>query len=166
MSVSLYGSGQTVIQAVSVPVTNAFTSSSTSMVDITGMTASITPQSTTSKILVLVTMSISADTSSYQRAFRLVRGSTPVGIGTLGTTAPNYSFGVQMPNSNYVQNINYQYLDSPSTTSSTTYKIQIANQISGGTFSLNNSPTYLNGGTDTYYAAYASSITLLEISGS
>ena len=56
MSVSLYGSGQTVIQAVSTSLTSTFTMSGQTQTAITGLSATITPQSTTSSILVIVTI--------------------------------------------------------------------------------------------------------------
>ena len=166
MSVSLYGNGNTIIQAVSVPVTNAFTSSSNSMVDITSFSATITPQSTTSKILVLISLSTSKNTASYGIAFQPTRNGAAVGIGTLGTTAPNYAFSTNMANASNVYNQNYHFVDSPASTSALTYKLQVRVENGGGTFSLNNNVAYLNGGTDVYYAGYASNITLLEISGS
>ena len=154
-----------VLQVVSTFVTNAFTTSSTSMIDITGMTVSITPRATANKIFVVVSMSVSQATGNYQFAFQLLRGATPVGIGTLGTTGPNYSFTFAAASTNTPTGCGWSYLDSPASVSALTYKIQVRGQVGTPVFSLNNAPFYLNGGSDIYQGAYTSSITVMEIQG-
>ena len=92
----------------------------------TGLTATITPSATSSKILVLVNQAgiIKAGASSASGCdLRLLRGATQIsffgfGIGNNGSTA-----------SNYVGNNSSLYLDSPATTSATTYKTQFKNQV-------------------------------------
>jgi hypothetical protein len=163
MAVTIKGSGQVVVQVVSVPVTNAFTSSSTSMTDITGFTASITPTNSSNKIMVIISMTTSRSGNGYGNAFQCLRNGTPVGVGTLGTTAPNYSFGTNMATNANIYNQSFHFVDSPSTTSTLTYKLQVRVESGGGTLSLNNNTSYLNGGTEVYQAAYASQITLMEI---
>jgi len=83
------------------------------------LTASITPQSSTSKILVMTSQPFLASTAAAQIGMRLVRGAT-----TVFTNQGNYfatDTGVTT---------NMLYLDSPATTSSTTYTVQFA-RISG-----------------------------------
>jgi len=92
---------------------------STSFVD-SGLTASITPTSATSKILVTVNGVCRAVT--VRGGFALVRNSTQL----FGYQEVNGT-GAQVPYS-------FTYLDSPATTSSTTYKLQIACSSSGGSF--------------------------------
>ena len=163
MAVTISGSGQIVKQIQSTLATNAFTTNSTSMIDITGMSVSITPTSSSNKVLVSLTMNFSKSVAGYGNAFQITRNGTPVGIGTLGTTAPNYGFAANIPSANGMYSVNFVFLDSPSSTSALTYKVQVRVESGGGTFSLNNNPGYLNGGTDVYHAAYASSITAQEI---
>jgi hypothetical protein len=135
------------------------------MVNSTSFAATITPLSSSSRILVLISMATSKSVASYGVAFNILRGSTSVGLGTLGTTAANYAFSTNMQSANNVYNQNYQFVDSPATTSSTTYQLQVRIESGGGTFSLNNNPGYLNGGSDVYHAGYASQMTLMEIAG-
>jgi len=148
MSVSLYGSGQTVLQVVNATYGTTTSTSSSSFVD-TGLSASITPQSTTSKILVITNISgVTKGNSNAQVAGQIVRGSTSILV-----------FEDVALSSNTVQAsgcMGASYLDSPSTTSSTTYKIQFSVPNSGGSVNIN-----YNGNFTCY-----STLTLLEISGS
>ena len=163
MAVTLRGSGQTPIQIVQTLFTTSFTTSSNSMTDVTGMTLNITPSNSSNRILLLTSMSPSKSTTSYGIAFQWVRNGTAVGIGTLGTTAPNYSFAYSQNGANSINNINFSYLDAPATTSSITYKLQVRIESGGGTWALNNNPSYLNGGTDVYHAGYTSTLTAIEV---
>jgi hypothetical protein len=143
MSVSLYGSGQTVIQVVGATTTTQTSTSSTTPVT-TGLTASITPQATTSKVLVTVTLNGCQNGSSAVCYVTLFRGATNLGAGTPATT------GVWYPTNTGLGNITFSYLDSPSTTSSTTYTAYF--WASSGTSTISNNNC-------------VSSIQLLEISG-
>jgi hypothetical protein len=127
-----------VIQVVSVFKNDTFSSTSASptWTDVTGLSVSITPTSSSNKILVLCAINIGSNVDSL---IRLVRDSTPVGNGSggniqgIGQTAPG-------PGADLI----YQpfcfatsFLDSPATTSATTYKIQGANSGGGGTLWIN-----------------------------
>ena len=109
-----------VIQVVQGNYTSSMTTTSTSFVD-TGITATITPKFATSNILVIVNLSGGA-TSAV--AYKLLRGSTGLSVSTLGS-ALNGSFGAFLSNANLVAASGFNYIDSPATTSATTYKIQI-----------------------------------------
>jgi hypothetical protein len=151
MSVSLYGSGQTVIQAVSVTSALNVSTSSTSYVT-TGLSASITPQSTNSKILIMVSASIGQanyqSNANYYTVFRGTVSGTNLAVGTNAAMAQFYTDINYPANSN----LGINYLDSPATTSSTTYTVGFLT----------------TSGADTAYFGYNNSctITLLEISGS
>ena len=153
MSVSLYGSGQTVIQVVSATTNSIFSTTSASFVDITGLTVSITPQSSTSKFLVFA--NIAGGNASSNVYLNLVRNGTNIAQSTGSTVNATAEFA--FPGGYQITTIPINYLDSPSTTSTLTYKMQIA--CSSGT-------TYVNSrATDNYYGG-VSTITVLEISGS
>jgi hypothetical protein len=109
-------------QIVSVSKTDVFTSSSTSYVDITGLSASITPSKTSSKIFVLLTINVSAE-DACANSLRLLRNATEIG-GTAGTNGGFASYGAPSYFRGSMQNIGFNFLDSPATTSSLTYKIQ------------------------------------------
>jgi len=110
----------------------------------TGLSATITPLFNTSKILVSVNMvGCGKGGGNAYMAFWLMRGATDIikfeGEGGYTANSDNNSFG----------SCSTTYLDSPATTSATTYKIQFNNVSATGSVSINNSST--------------STITLMEI---
>lgn len=153
------GGGGKVLQVVSTTKTDTFTTASTSAVDITGLSASITPSSTSNKVLVTAQISMAADTTDMG-SIKLIRGSTEIGSGAAAgsrTTAIG-SYRHQQVNNQSCLVINY--LDSPSSVASTTYKLQ--GLVDFGTM-------YINRGIDdsdnTSFARTSSTITLQEIDG-
>jgi len=149
-----------VLQVVSTAKTDTFTTTSTSFTDITGLTVSITPQSATSQILVLATVSCGANFATNAAFLRLVRDSTAIDVGDASgsrTQATTYSAVVD---AGKVTEESIMFLDSPSTVSATTYKVQIACNAAG-TSTVNRSYTDSNVSSA---ARTASSITVLEIS--
>jgi hypothetical protein len=137
-----------VLQVVSMTTTTGTNSTTTAYVD-TAVTLSITPSSSSNKILVIYNLNgmyKSATSSSNSIGFNLVRGATSLGdfglyFGSTGTALATVgSSGVGM------------YLDSPSTTSSTTYKVQIKNMTNASFVGIN-------------VSGDISSMTLMEIKG-
>jgi hypothetical protein len=112
-----------VLQVVIAEDTSAFGLSSNTYTD-TSLSAAITPSSTSSKVMAM--WSVHARTTSAASGFgtRLVRGSTNV-----WTSANDYQqyFAVAAENHTATHQV---YIDSPSTTSATTYKVQIASHNS------------------------------------
>jgi hypothetical protein len=105
-----------VLQVVNATHNTETSTSSSSDID-TGLTASITPSSTSNKVLVnVVVAGVGKDSSNTYQSIKLKRGSTTLakideGAAYTATTA-----------SNRVGAVAASYLDSPSTTSATTYK--------------------------------------------
>jgi hypothetical protein len=124
-----------ILQVVSTTKTDTFTSSSTSFTDITGLSVSITPSATSSKVFILANVITTVDLD--RAAFlQLVRDSTAIGLGdTAGSRTRVTSFWVTgssdagFPNVPGLQSI--MFLDSPNTTSATTYKVQGAINAAG-----------------------------------
>jgi len=146
-----------VLQVVSATKLNSFSTSSTSLVDVTDLTVSITPKFSTSKILVLMNVkgtSSNGTAGSSDSGVTLVRGTTPIAVGTSGT---NSNFTGQLSGRNLNNLISFSstisYLDSPATTSATTYKVQA--RAAAGTIYIN-----IDEGS---YSGSASSITVMEI---
>jgi len=113
------GGGGKVLQVVQATTTTALNTSSTSYQN-TSLSASITPSATTSKVLVIAMQVATIQASDRRSIHTLFRGTvsgTDLSAGTTDglTTASNQTGG----SSNYP--FSMQYLDSPSTTSSTTY---------------------------------------------
>jgi len=130
-----WGAVGKLLQVVNADTNSAVTSSSTTYVD-TGLTASITPSSTSSKILVTVHQSYNIPTSGNGMGIKLVRGSTD--LRTHGSYVGYTAAGGEVITGHF----SISYLDSPSTTSSTTYKTQFARLTGSSSASVNNFSIY------------------------
>ena len=141
------GVGGKVLQVVQSTTTTSTTTTSGSYTD-TALSASITPSSSSSKILVMVSTNCYANrvgSNTYGDWYHvLVRGSTE-----LLSTRSAVNFGTTSWN-DHMSSTPLLYLDSPATASSTTYKTQIKTS--------NASITYPQSGT-------TSVMTLMEIAG-
>jgi len=147
-----------VIQVVSTIKTDTFSTTSGSLTDITGMSVSITPTSTTSKILIQFSLGQAGPAAAAAFGVALLRGSTVIGAGdTAGSRISTSIAGIADGDRSNSQS--FCFLDSPSTTSSTTYKLQIYVN-SGNTVYINRST---NDSNSSVYARTASTITVMEI---
>lgn len=155
---TVQASAGSVLQVVQSVKTNAFSTSTTgSWVDITDVTVNITPKFSTSKILVQFNVTFApVDTGGL----RIVRNSTAIGVGdSLGSnTYQGTSSGIAVANGDKSAPISGMYLDSPATTSATTYKIQVWNYT--GTSWVNRP---VNGTNASYTGSSISQITVMEI---
>jgi hypothetical protein len=151
MSVSLYGSGGTILQVVQGTYSTNITTTTSTYIP-TGLSASITPFSTNSKILVIVAQSTNSYSSNnYTLGLQLWRDS-----GSLLTLPYANGDGTNSPNDIFMITP-LTFIDSPSTTSTITYSTYFA------------ATTTASGPYGNYVGvqvATPSYITLLEISGS
>jgi len=158
--------GGKVLQVVSVTKTDTFSTTSTSFIDVTGLSVSITPRSASSKILVSYTVNVGADANRGQ-ALRLMRDSTPILQGDAAssrTRASNFTFsdfGATYETS-VMFCLSNQFLDSPASTSALAYKIQV-----GAVGEVNGTSIFVNRTSDDADAARmsrtTSTITAMEI---
>jgi len=147
-----------VLQVVTVHKADNFTTTSASYVDVTGLSVSITPSSASNKILILGNMvfGVSGDHNAFAQ---FLRNSTVIASSTGNTD--NSLFAVNGNSTAFRYSgvsEGWSYLDSPSTTSSTTYKIQIKTG-SGSVVAAVNTRSIDN------YLGGSSNITLMEIAG-
>ena len=161
MSVTINGSGQVPVQVKQTVKTDTFTASlSGTYADITGMSVNITPTSASNKILVTVNLGTLA--SSNNAAIQIVRNSTPIAIGDAATSRTQATMADINSLGANGASMSFSFLDSPATTSSTTYKVQIWAGVSA-------TNVYVNLGSQDAAQAYrfrtASTITVMEISG-
>ena len=116
-----------VIQVVQAVSTSTVTISTLTYTD-TGLSASITPSSSSSKILVFVNQATYSDRSANATGFglKLIRGSTDIFTPITDGTGPYDVYNQFSTGGNATLGLRYpiNYLDSPATTSSTTYKTQ------------------------------------------
>ena len=153
-----FGGGK-VLQVVAGTIkTDTETSTSSSFVTIPGMSVSITPSATSSKILVTCTFTSCQQTGVNNPYFRLVRDSTGILVGASAGSRTQMSTQNNSYNANVSNSRTLTAVDSPSSTSSITYGLQWIQ--SGGTMYFNRAQT------DTDSAGKgraASQITVMEI---
>jgi hypothetical protein len=127
-----------VAQVKSTTVTaSTFSTSSSSLVDITGLSVSITPTSASNKVLVMATVSCGVSTATELIYATLARGGTAIGGGTDATIIS------EGRSTDRAYNFSTQFLDSPATTSATTYKTQarVSSTANSGTILVNPTDT-------------------------
>ncbi len=106
-----------ILQVVSATSSTAWSNSTNTYTDVTGVTVNITPQSTASKIFVVVSLAGAyKSTGNTTLDVEIRRGAT-----TILTAGSNFNTATTATNAGTVV---LTYLDSPSTTSSTTYKVR------------------------------------------
>jgi len=158
------GVGGKVLQVVQELKQNTFSGTADlgSFEDITGLNASITPSSTNSKVLVIVTVYMSPNTSNYTLGTRLKRFIAGDAFTYLGDTRSSSTrmstFG--KATSGGATFMGFTFQDTPSSTSSITYTVQAASE--GGT-------NYIVGGSsdsgNQNKGSVPSTIVLMEIAG-
>ena len=123
------------------------------------------PSATSSKVLVKVVMHVGMTAADRYSVFQLVRGSTAISLGAASSSRSNASFAhVRVDangSANEVETKTITFLDSPSTTSATTYKMQgLVQTASSPSFTINRS----GGDADAAHGfRVPSSITLMEV---
>jgi hypothetical protein len=145
------GGGGKVLQVVNATYATETTNSTTTFAD-TGLTASITPTLNTSKVLVIVTQQgifKENGNSNNSLKLKLLRGAS-----TILEMADSNAF-TGAATFNQVGSVSASYLDSPATTSSTTYKTQFANNVAAVGVTVQRYQSVAN--------LAVSTITLLEI---
>ena len=151
-----------IIQVVQSFKGDTFTTTSSTFVDVTGLSVSITPSSSSNKILVSVNI-CGQGRNDYARCVpRLMRDSTSIGNSTdAGSRDAGFAQLYDGQDANNVRSGGIEFLDSPATTSSVTYKIQIKNANSTGDVMCINR-TY-NDANQAGSHRYSSSITVMEV---
>lgn len=130
---------------------------------ISGLSATITPQSTSNKVLILVNITVGVNATTS--AFKVLRNGSEI-------TARGDASGSRSRAWGGGANTNYSwrhaqvgaYMDSPSSTSALTYQVYVGSHASGNTFYVNRSGNNSND-ANLDNAQHASSIVLLEIAG-
>jgi hypothetical protein len=137
-----------VLQTVSTTLTTGVSVGGSAWGDVTGLAATITPSETSSKILIIA--SVNGGTFAQ---FKITGGNSASYRGTGGDQAASATIA---GNDDYVANAVMLYLDSPATTSATTYQVQAKDKA--------NATVYINRSQNSATAYTASTITVMEIS--
>jgi len=141
-----------ILQVLSTIKTDLYSTSTTgSFADVTGLSITITPSATSSKIFIVANMTHDISSNS-DFAYRLLRGSTALGNSTVGSEGNRVGLACGTNDSDRGNPVCLSFLDSPNTTSATTYKIQANHQ--NGTYRLNSRNGQWDG---------SSTITVMEV---
>ena len=157
--------GGGIVQIVHASTSSHTYNNNTSYADITGVTATITPKFTSSKILIQCSLAVSKD-NNHSFLGRVVRdGSAISGSGGVAEDSHgNQEAGVWWLVRTTVHSANplmVSYLDSPSSTSAITYKAQGKCSASSVYYAINRT---VNSENNIYASPGFSSITLMEVS--
>jgi hypothetical protein len=156
-----------ILQVVSTVKTDTFSASLTagSTAAITGLSASITPSATSSKILVLYSVSLGVPSGGSGINLILRRNSTAINLGDASSSRTRVTSGggVQGADAAAMSVGSFQFLDSPATTSAITYDLLIQNARNASeTHHVNRG----GGDADNAGAGRATSqITVMEVAG-
>jgi len=159
------GVGGGIIQVKSTTKTDTFLDTSTNFVDVTGLSVSITPTRSDSKILVLCSVNLNSNAENFAY-LRLIRDSTAIFVGDASNNRARlsgmYYVGSGSLNEGICETVSITHMDAPSTNSAVTYKIQVQ-AYGGGTVYVNR--THRDADENGYDGRFASSITAMEVSG-
>ena len=153
-----FGGGK-VLQVLQATKTDSETTTTAGWDDVTGLSIAITPSAVTSKVLVMTNVLCVGTVGAAGAWTNIVRDSTQIAMATsAGSRVAASAFGYA-PDAGDTRHHSTVWLDSPATTSATTYKVQ---------FSANGTNTaYINrteAATDSNaYARGVSTITVMEI---
>jgi len=154
-----------ILQVKSTIKTDTFSTTSGSITDITGLSVSITPASTSNKVLVIARVNIGlVRTDPFLYPLFLFRDSTNLAIHDSASNRTRAHSGGQWPCASSDPTVDYvlEFLDSPSSTSSLTYKVAMFSESSG--------TAYVNRGNEAdgdaaITARFTSVITVQEVAG-
>lgn len=133
---------------------STFTTTSTSLTDITGLSVTYTPTSASNKILLIAHIFGMGTIGSSGIGFAFSRGGTAIGIGDASGSLSRVTGATQAADSNNAVISAMMYLDSPATTSSTTWSVQC--RVDAATAYVNRTAT------DGYWRG-TSSLTIMEV---
>ena len=151
------------------PFSQSIPASYNTYTDITGLAATITPKSTSSKIYISVRWSGEMNPMSgmlWDSMFNLKRGGSLIGQPSQPGTL---NIGIMMGGLTYYANDNdstpetasFDYYDSPSSVSALTYQVALSSTASGTLYTNR----CVNGAISGTYERLTSSIILMEIAG-
>ena len=154
----LAGIGSNVVQTVK---TDTFSTTSDTYTNVTGLSATITPSSATSKVLVIAHVNVGAGTSAAERSVhvRVNGGGADTYVGGADGSRVRSASSAVYPLVR-VEAATITFLSSPGVATAVTYDVQIRRGSTSGTAYVNRSGQDSDGGD---FPRTASSITLIEV---
>jgi hypothetical protein len=155
-----------IIKVVQTIKTDPFSSSNTGDTAITGLSASITPSSTSSKILVMYSINYDSTRGNSGGGFRIYRNGSHLSSASGNAAGGRYTvtgdFGANANADQSGMHRSFTYLDSPSSTSALTYQIYVNQDGSSWTTHINRARADGDQADD---GRFSSTITLMEVAG-
>ena len=152
------GVGGKILQVVQTVKLDTFSSTSLSDVDVPGFSVAITPSSSSNKVLVMVNIALSSQSMFVYGILK--RGSTQIGEADAASNRLRPTLMGFRSNEGTVEHQSFHFLDSPNTTSATTYKMQVRCATSGH---LRVNKSYRDTDTVNYDPRVSSTITVMEV---
>lgn len=151
------GIGTNVVQAVK---TDSFTMTSSTFTTVTGLSATITPSATSSKVLIIAQIAHGFNNANAYGLFQVTRGSTEIYRGDDESSRPRAVFGgdSQVNTNTHLISSSIVYLDSPGVDTATTYNVQVRRRGTDGAVFVNRNALF-----DAPSVVGASSITVIEV---
>ena len=153
--------GGKILQVLQATKTDTQSSTTNDFVDVTGLSIAITPAATSSKILVFANVLCIGTVGATAAFSRVVRDSTAIAIADADGSRTRASAMGYAPDTGDVRHHSTVWLDSPSTTSATTYKVQFMMASAGSTAYINRFAATTDSAA---YGRGVSSITVMEVS--
>jgi hypothetical protein len=150
-----------IVQAQSTILTTTVTNSSgsTTLTGVTGLSVAITPTSASNKVLIIASVSFGAGDGGRIN-FGLTGGNSATAyLGATAGSRTRVGTGQTASTSNNINNVCIAFLDSPATTSATTYQVTACG-LAGETFYINRSSTDTDNAN---HGRGASTITVFEV---
>ena len=161
-----------ILQVIHTELTTSFTGTSVQTgtgyyIDVTGLSATITPTSTTSKILIFTNMYIGKTTvaDGYQQHFRIKRNGTAVILGTGEGERPTSTGRINLYGAGtyFMSQLSGVHYDSPASVSALTYQIALGGYSGSPIVYVNRSETF-QVAANNYDSTPVSTLTLMEVS--
>jgi hypothetical protein len=157
------------LQLVSTTKVDSFVSSNTGWTAVTGLSISITPTSTSSKILLMCSVNYDSTRSNSGGGFAFGRNGTIIDASIGGAAGGRYrvtmDFGANANADQSGMSRSFTFVDSPATTSSTTYQLYVFQDVSTFTTTINRARYDDSGGAQADDGRFASSVTAIELGG-
>lgn len=150
-----------ILQVVSTTKTDHFSTTSSSLTEITGLNVTITPSASTSKIFLLISLSCGGETS-YQ-SFNIKRDSTLIAVttGVDGNDSRHQgTFGSEVAGNSVMRTTGFNFLDTPADTNAHTYKVFCISTYNNNRIDVNRTRAT---GDASYNQGATSTITAMEV---
>ena len=125
------------------------------------MSVTITPSSASSRVLVVVSLNGSMMGGGCSH-WKIVRGSTDIAIGDASGSRTRATGGTDTQGGDWILNSSMMWIDSPATTSATTYKLQVSTGQGTDTHYINRTVADVDAANGN---RSVSSITVMEVAG-